>query len=109
MELTATLLNVKSSANVDPKGAKINIKANLPINTAEVINMIKASLEFIPLLTSLGWLPDIDDPKETLEMLYAQKAMEAEIAAKAMGAPSNDTIPPEDEEEEEDESYEEEV
>lgn len=85
LELTANLLNVQSTGEVDVTGTKINIKANLPINTSEVISMIQASLEFVPLMISLGWLPDIDDPEEILEMLYDQKERETEMNLKALG------------------------
>ena len=81
------ILNV-SNKNVDVSGAKINFKPNLPINKKDIIDMIRDSQEFIPLAISLGWLDDIDDPQEVIEMLNEQKEDELERAKKAFGEPS---------------------
>lgn len=50
--------------------------------------MIRDSQEFIPLAISLGWLDDIDDPKEVIEMLNEQKDENMERTKKALGEPS---------------------
>lgn len=50
--------------------------------------MIRDSQEFIPLAISLGWLDDIDDPQEVIEMLNQQKDENMERTQKALGEPS---------------------
>ncbi len=72
LQLMENILNV-SNAGVDVSGTKINFKPNLPINKKDIIDMIRNSQEFIPLAISLGWLDDIDDPQEVIEMLNQQK------------------------------------
>lgn len=103
LQLTENILNV-SSKNVDVSGTKINFKPNLPINKKDIIEMIRDSQEFIPLIVSLGWLDDIDDPKEVIEMLNEQKDENVERNQKALGQPSpsfneQDNPPKEGEEE----------
>ncbi|MGX7025861.1 phage portal protein [Vagococcus hydrophili] len=87
LQLTQNILNV-SSKNVDVTGTKINFKPNLPINKKDIIEMIRDSQEFIPLLISLAWLDDIDDPQEVIEMLNQQKDENVERNQKALGQPS---------------------
>lgn len=102
LKLMENILNV-SNKNVDVSGTKINFKPNLPINKKDIIEMIRDSQEFIPLAISLGWLDDIDDPKEVIEMLNEQKDEDIKRTKKALGEPSpsfdeQDDKPKEDEE-----------
>lgn len=87
LQLMENILNV-SNAGVDVSGTKINFKPNLPINKKDIIDMIRDSQEFIPLAISLGWLDDIDDPQEVIEMLNQQKDENMERTQKALGEPS---------------------
>lgn len=84
LKLTENMLRVKAH-NVDSEGAKITFKPNLPINRKDVIDQIRDSQEFVPLLISLGWLDDIDDPKEVIAMLDEQKEKAIELNKKALG------------------------
>ena len=84
----------------------IKFKPNLPINRSEIIKQISDSQEFIPLLISLGWLDDIDNPEEVLDMLEEQKTKNMEMQAKALGVQAKDRHsdldePPEEKENEE--------
>lgn len=84
LRLLSNIVSLKGEqTNVD--GIKITFKPNLPIDRSDIIQQIRDSQEFIPLLTSLGWLDDIDDPKETLEMLRKQKEEEIAINQRAFG------------------------
>ncbi|MBO0442825.1 phage portal protein [Vagococcus fluvialis] len=87
LQLMENILNV-SNAGVDVSGTKVNFKPNLPMNKKEIIEMIRDSQEFIPLAISLGWLDDIDDPQEVIEMLNQQKDENMERTQKALGEPS---------------------
>lgn len=87
LQLMENILNV-SNAGVDVSGTKINFKPNLPINKKDIIEMIRDSQEFIPLLISLGWLDDIDDPQEVIEMLNQQKDENTERNNKILGQPA---------------------
>lgn len=84
LELMENILTVQGK-HVDVSGTKVNFKPNLPINKKEIIEMIRDSQEFIPLLVSLGWLDDIDDPKEVIDMLQEQKEQAVELNKKAIG------------------------
>lgn len=99
LELLQNVLNL-SEKGVDVSGTKINFKPNLPINKKDVIDMIANSQEFIPLLISLGWLDDIDDPQEVVEMLNQQKDENMERTQKALGEPSPSFDDPDDKPEE---------
>lgn len=90
LKLLQNILNVKGQ-NVDVEGTTIKFKPNLPINRSDIITQIKESQEFIPLLISLGWLDDIDDPQEVVDMLKQQKEENIKIAAKAMGVQAEDS------------------
>lgn len=90
LRLLANILNVKGN-NIDPEGITIKFKPNLPINRSDVIQQIRDSQEFMPLLISLGWLDDIDNPAEVVEMLKAQKEEDILLAQKAMGAQAEDS------------------
>lgn len=90
LRLIQNILNVKGQ-NVDVEGTTIKFKANLPINRTEIINQIRDSQEFIPLLVSLGWLDDIDDPQEVVDMLDEQKERNIQIQAKALGVQAKDS------------------
>lgn len=84
LRLLANIIAVKDAV-VDVEDTKITFKPNLPINRKDVIEQIRDSQEFVPLLISLGWLDDIDDPEETLKLLGEQKVKEIELQKKAMG------------------------
>lgn len=90
LELLQNILNVKGQ-NVDVEGTTIKFKPNLPINRSDIINQIKESQEFIPLLISLGWLDDIDNPQEVVEMLNQQKEENMKLQAKALGVQAEDS------------------
>lgn len=99
LQLTANILNVKG-ANIDVEGTTIKFKPNLPVNRADIIKQISDSQEFIPLLISLGWLDDIDNPKEIIEMLEEQQKKAIELQQKALGtAASHDDLEDEIDEE----------
>lgn len=102
LELLQNVLNL-SEKGVDVSGTKINFKPNLPINKKDVIDMIANSQEFIPLLISLGWLDDIDDPQEVVEMLNQQKDENMERTQKALGEPSPSFDDPDDKPKEDEE------
>lgn len=89
---------------IDPDAIKISFKANLPVNKKEIIEMISMSRDFIPLLVSLGWLDDVDNPAEIVEMLDEQKENEIARSQRALGMSHHniDDEPNEDEEEQED-------
>lgn len=87
LQLMENILN-KSNKNVDVSGTKVNFKPNLPMNKKEIIEMIRDSQEFVPLILSLGWLDEFDDPKEVIEMLNEQKDENMERTQKALGEPS---------------------
>ena len=91
LELLQNILNVKGQ-NVDVEGTTIKFKPNLPINRSDIINQIKESQEFIPLLISLGWLDDIDNPQEVVEMLNQQKEENMKLQAKALGVQAEDSL-----------------
>lgn len=106
LELLQNILNVKGH-NVDVEGTTIKFKPNLPINRSDIINQIKESQEFIPLLISLGWLDDIDNPQEVVEMLNQQKEENMKLQAKVLGVQAEDShsdLDDDPEEVEEDES-----
>lgn len=90
LKLLQTILNIKGQ-NIDVEGITIKFKPNLPINRSDIINQIKESQEFIPLLISLGWLDDIDNPQEVVEMLNQQKEENIKRQAKALGVQSEDS------------------
>lgn len=104
LKLLENILKVKGK-NVDVEGTTIKFKPNLPINRSDIINQIKESQEFIPLLISLGWLDDIDNPEEVVNMLQEQKKEDIKLNRQAFGEDSHneEIIPPYDEDEEEDE------
>lgn len=89
---------------IDPDAINISFKANLPVNKKEIIEMISMSRDFIPLLISLGWLDDVDNPADIVSMLDEQKEKEISRNQRAFGM-SHDNLdeePKEDEEEPED-------
>lgn len=102
LQLLQNVLRVKGK-NVDIEGVTIKFKPNLPINRSDIINQIRDSQEFIPLLISLGWLDDIDNPAEVLELLEEQKLKSIEINQKAMGTQAEDSHSELDEEPDEEE------
>ncbi|EOH94826.1 phage portal protein [Enterococcus pallens] len=90
LRLLQNILNVKGH-NVDVEGTTIKFKPNLPIDRSNIIQQIRDSQEFIPLLISLGWLDDIDDPESVLDMLEEQKEKNLTMQAKALGIQSDDS------------------
>ena len=102
LQLMQNILQVKGK-NVDIDGVTIKFKPNLPINRSDIIKQISDSQEFIPLLISLGWLDDIDDPAEVLELLKQQKEEAVELNQKALGSQAGDSHSDLDEEPEEEE------
>lgn len=90
LKLVENILNVQGK-NVDTEGTVIRFKPNLPINRSDIIAQIRDSQEFIPLLISLGWLDDIDDPKEVIQMLDEQKEKNIAMQMKAAGVQAEDS------------------
>lgn len=90
LRLLQNILNVKGN-NVDAEGAVIKFKPNLPMNRSDIIKQIADSQEFIPLLISLGWLEDIDDPQEVIDMLNQQKEENLKMTQKVMGVQAEDS------------------
>lgn len=90
LKLIENILNIKGQ-NVDSDGINIKFKVNLPFNRKDVIDQIRDSQDFIPLLISLGWLDDVDNPKEILDLLNQQKEEDMKRAQKAMGVQSEDS------------------
>lgn len=88
LKLTENMLKVKGY-NTDSDGAKITFKPNLPVNRKDIIEQIRDSQEFVPLLISLGWLDGIDDPKDVIEMLDEQQKKTIEMQMKAAGVSSS--------------------
>lgn len=85
---------------VDPDAIKLSFKANLPVNKKEIIEMINLSRDFIPLLISLGWLDDVDNPADIVKMLDEQKEKEISVNQRAFGM-SHDNLDEEPDEKEE--------
>lgn len=103
LRLLQNILNVKGQ-NVDSEGTVIKFKPNLPINRSDIIQQIRDSQEFMPLLVSLGWLDDIDNPQEIIDMMNKQKEEDIKLNQKVMGIQSEDSHsnlddPPDDNEE----------
>lgn len=90
LQLLQNILNVKGQ-NVDAEGAVIKFKPNLPINKSDIIQQIRDSQEFIPLLVSLGWLDDIDNPQEIIDLMNKQKEEDIKMNQKAMGTQAEDS------------------
>lgn len=90
LQLLQNILNVKGN-NVDVEGTTIKFKPNLPINRSDIIQQIKDSQEFMPLLISLGWLDDIDNPQEVIDMLKQQKEEDIKLNQKALGVQAEDS------------------
>lgn len=82
----------RQGKKVEVKGTKVNFKPNLPINKKDVIEMIRDSLDFVPLAISLGWLDDIDDPEEVIDMLHEQVEGDIERNKKAFGELSHSDL-----------------
>lgn len=72
LKLIENIVNIKG-ANCDTDGTIIKFKVNLPFNRKDVIDQIKDSQDFVPLLVSLGWLDDVDNPQSMLDMLREQQ------------------------------------
>lgn len=104
MRLISNVLNLKGE-EVDVEGAKITFKPNLPINRGDIINQIKNSEGIVPLLISLGWLDDIEDPKEVIELLRQEQEEKIILNQKAMGIMnSHSDVEPDEKQEDEEES-----
>ncbi|WP_312541409.1 phage portal protein [Enterococcus sp.] len=90
LTLITNILKIQGK-NVEADDVEVKFKVNLPFNRKDVIEQIKDSQEFIPLLVSLGWLDDIDDPQEVVEMLNQQKEENMKLQAKALGVQASDS------------------
>lgn len=84
LRLIENILNVKGQ-NVSTEDVSIKFKVNLPFDRKDVIEQIRDSQEFIPLLVSLGWLDDIDNPQEVLDMLREQQDENVQRQQKLLG------------------------
>lgn len=89
LALFANFLNVQGNA-IDTTGAEIKFKPNIPINQTEIIQQIRDSQDFVPLVTSLKWLPDIDDPVEQIELLNRQKEQAIKLNQSMLGQQASD-------------------
>lgn len=89
LALFANFLNVQGN-KIDTTGAEIKFKPNIPINQTEIIQQIRDSQDFVPLVTSLKWLPDIDDPVEQIELLNRQKEEAIKMNQSALGQQASD-------------------
>lgn len=102
LQLTANILNTKGQ-DMDVEGTIIKFKPNLPVDRKDVIEQIRDSREFIPLLVSLGWLDDVDDPEEIIKMLDEEKEKTISMNQKAMGTMnSHSDVEPDEEDEDND-------
>ena len=89
LALFANFLNVQGNA-IDTTGAEIKFKPNIPINQTEIIQQIRDSQDFVPLVTSLKWLPDIDDPVEQIDLLNRQKEQAIKLNQTMLGQQASD-------------------
>lgn len=85
LRLLNNIVGVKSDKVEDVGAIKITFKPNLPINRGDIIQQIRDSREFMPLLISLGWLDDVDNPEEVIDMLRKEKEEEIKLNQKAFG------------------------
>lgn len=88
LELFANILGVKDKS-IDVTGVKIDLKPNLPINTAEIISMISQAQDFISLETLLAQVPFIDNPKEELAKLREEQKENIQQNQLALGEQSS--------------------
>lgn len=91
LKLLENILRVKGQ-NVDSEGIIIKFKVNLPFNRKDIIEQIRDSQEFIPLLISLGWLDDVDNPEEIIAILNQQKADNLKLQNSALGIQAADSV-----------------
>lgn len=103
LQLTANILNTKGQ-DMDVEGTIIKFKPNLPVDRKDVIEQIRDSREFIPLLVSLGWLDDVDNPKKIIQMLDKEKEKAIKMNQKAMGTMNSHSDVEADEEDEDDDT-----
>lgn len=96
-----TLKNVEC----DVSGVDIAMTPNIPVNTAEVLEMVVAAKDILSLETLLQLVPFIDDPEQEVEKLIEQKKKDIELNRQAFGEESMNrpTEPPEDDNEEDEE------
>ncbi|WP_429976649.1 phage portal protein [Enterococcus sp. AZ051] len=90
LNLISNILNIKGK-NVDAEDIEVKFKVNLPFNRKDVLEQIKESMDFVPLLISLGWLDDVDNPQEVIDMLKEQKIENLKLQAKAWGVQAEDS------------------
>lgn len=88
LELFANILGVKDKS-IDVTGVKIDLKPNLPINTAEIISMISQAQDFISLETLLAQVPFIDNPTEELAKLREEQKENIQRNQLALGEQSS--------------------
>lgn len=91
LKLLENIVNVSKHANNDTSGAEIKFKVNLPFNRKDVIDQIRDSQDFVPLLISLGWLDDVDDPQQLLDMLHDQQDDNMQRQEKLFGIQAKDS------------------
>ncbi|MEI2420911.1 phage portal protein, partial [Arthrospira platensis SPKY2] len=90
LRLLENFLSVKNNQTIDTNGVKITFKPNIPANKKEIVDMVRDSLDFVPLVHSLSWLPDVDDPQQLIEQLQEQKDEDIKRAQMAMGLSHDD-------------------
>jgi SPP1 family phage portal protein len=88
--VTAGYLKFKDAIDIDTSKIKIGMKASLPINTAELIDTIDKARAFLPLVKLVGWIPEVDNPKEWLDMLDAQREEDMKRQQSALGLSHSD-------------------
>ena len=84
LRLIENILTVQGK-KIDTSNVSVNFKVNLPFDRKDVIEQIRDSQDFVPLLISLGWLDDVDNPQEVLEMLKDQQAENMERQKELFG------------------------
>jgi len=75
LKLIENMQNIRfhGSQASDTSTVTILVKPNLPVNLLEIIQQIRDSQEFLPLTTTLKWIPEIDNPQEVIDELRKQR------------------------------------
>ncbi len=71
LDLMQSILNFGAS-QCDASGCDIKITPNIPANLSETVQNIVQADSHIPREITYSWLPDIDDPKEVIELMNQQ-------------------------------------
>lgn len=85
LRMLNNVVGLKGEKVEDVESIKITFKPNLPIDRSEIIAQIRDSQDFLPLMHSLSWLDDIDNPQDVIDQLQEQKEQAIELNAKAFG------------------------